>query len=212
MWSSNTHLLRHLCSLVLVGDAFKPFNVLSGGLKKRAREEETKTDGSQAGKDVEDGDNKRQDQESSVWLVFPAVFLMDSWLLWFFQQTATQAFYFPKRHTCQAPQSLVFQLCCAYTQGSPLSLEIEMDFRERAGQTVPIRDRAWQDERTDQQPVDTRLVPSVPQSFYITMLFPPQTTLVLSFCSFDLSPKYPYKSCTILKCFCSASHNVCPSL
>lgn len=38
MWSSNTHLLRHLRSLVLVGDAFKLFKVLSGGLKKRGQE------------------------------------------------------------------------------------------------------------------------------------------------------------------------------
>lgn len=37
MWSSNTHLLRHLRSLVLVGDAFKPFKVLSGGLKKEGK-------------------------------------------------------------------------------------------------------------------------------------------------------------------------------
>lgn len=37
MWSSNTHLLRHLRSLVLIGDAFKPFKVLSGGLKKEGK-------------------------------------------------------------------------------------------------------------------------------------------------------------------------------
>lgn len=38
MWSSNAYLPRHLCSLILVGDAFRPFKVLSGGLKKRGRE------------------------------------------------------------------------------------------------------------------------------------------------------------------------------
>lgn len=37
MWSSNAHLLRHLCSLILVGDAFRPFMVLSGGLKKESK-------------------------------------------------------------------------------------------------------------------------------------------------------------------------------
>lgn len=97
MWNSNTHLLRHLRSLVLVGNAFKPFKVLSGGLKKRAREEETKRNGSQAGKDVDDGDNKRQDQGRSVWLVSPAIALLDNWPLWSFQDTATPVFSFPKR-------------------------------------------------------------------------------------------------------------------
>lgn len=89
MWSSNAYLPRHLHSLILVGDAFRPFKVLSGGLKKkRAREEETKGDGSQAGEDVEDGHNKKQDQGGSVWLVSPAVVLLDSWPLWSLQQTA----------------------------------------------------------------------------------------------------------------------------
>lgn len=88
MWSSNAYLPRHLCSLILVGDAFRPFKVLSGGLKKkRAREEEAKGDGSQAGEDVEDGD-KKQDQGGSVLLVSPAVVLLDSWPLWSLQQIA----------------------------------------------------------------------------------------------------------------------------
>lgn len=57
MWSSSAHLLKHLRSLILAGDAFRPFKVLSGGLKKESeREKKTKGDISQAG---EDEDNKR---------------------------------------------------------------------------------------------------------------------------------------------------------
>lgn len=52
-------------------------------------------------------------------------------------------------------------------------MEIEVDFSERAGQTVPIRNRVWADECTDQQPVDTQLVslpspnPSIPLCFFL---------------------------------------------